>query len=136
MQNRLRCSFLYFPYRGRANQAKQLSPARFSLITAMSTLNIPIQVAVDERTGENGLYILTGSHQPALRSDVGQSLAGRVGGLTLLPLSLVELLAAGIRSERERRRVEGFMPRLFSERQSSVELYRNYAATYLEKDVS
>ena len=95
-----------------------------------------IQVAVDKRPGENGLYILTGSHQPALHAKVGQSLAGRVGGLTLLPLSLAELAAAGISSGREQRVFEGFMPRLFSERQSPFELYRNYAATYLEKDVS
>lgn len=94
-----------------------------------------IQVAVDERQGENGLYVLTGSHQPALHAGVGQSLAGRVGGLTLLPLSLAELAAAGVSSGREQRIVEGFMPRLFSEHQSPYELYRNYAATYLEKDV-
>ena len=60
-----------------------------------------IQVIVDERSGENGLYVLTGSHQPALRAGVGQSLAGRIGGLTLLPLSLAELAAAGISSGRE-----------------------------------
>lgn len=95
-----------------------------------------IQVAVDERSGENGIYVLTGSHQPSLRAKVGQSLAGRVGGVTLLPLSLSELSAAGIPSGREQRIVEGFMPRLFSERQAPFELYRNYAATYLEKDVS
>ena len=112
------------------------APLIIDEVQRMPSLLSRIQVAVDERTGENGLYVLTGSHQPALRSGVGQSLAGRVGGLTLLPLSLAELSAAGIRSERERRIVEGFMPRLFSERQSSFELYRNYAATYLEKDVS
>lgn len=95
-----------------------------------------IQIAVDERPGENGLYVLTGSHQPALREGVGQSLAGRVGGLTLLPLSLAELAAAGIGSERAGRVVEGFMPRLFSSRQKAAELYRNYAETYLERDVS
>ncbi len=95
-----------------------------------------IQVAVDECSGKNGLYVLTGSHQPALRARMGQSLAGRVGGVTLLPLSLAELSAAGIPSTREQRIVEGFMPRLFSERQTPFELYRNYAATYLEKDVS
>lgn len=95
-----------------------------------------IQVAVDERPGENGLYILTGSHQPALRAGVGQSLAGRVGGITLLPLSMAELAAVGIPSGRDSRIVEGFMPRLFSQRQSPAELYRNYAETYLEKDVS
>ena len=95
-----------------------------------------IQIAVDERPGERALYVLTGSHQPALRAGIGQSLAGRVGGLTLLPLSIHELAAAGIRSDRDTRIVEGFMPRLFSERQEPQELYRNYAETYLERDVS
>ena len=95
-----------------------------------------IQVAVDERPGEHGLYVLTGSHQPALHAGIGQSLAGRVGGLTLLPLSLHELEAAGIPSDRDARVVDGFMPRQFSERQQSQELYRNYAETYLERDVS
>ena len=95
-----------------------------------------IQVAVDARDGENGLYVLTGSHQPSLREGIVQSLAGRVGRLTLLPLSLSELAAAGIASDRAGRLVEGFMPRLFSSRQTPAELYRNYAETYLEKDVS
>ena len=112
------------------------APLIIDEVQRMPSLLSRIQVAVDEHPGENGQYILTGSHQPALQSSVGQSLAGRVGGLTLLPLSLAELAAAGIRSERESRIVEGFMPRLFSEHQSSFELYRNYAATYLEKDVS
>ena len=95
-----------------------------------------IQVSVDERPGETGLYVLTGSHQPALRAGLGQSLAGRVGIVTLLPLSIAELAAAGIASDRAGRVVEGFMPRIFSERQKPAELYRNYAATYLERDVS
>lgn len=112
------------------------APLIIDEIQRVPSLLSRIQVAVDERSGENGLYVITGSHQPALRAGVGQSLAGRVGGVTLLPLSIAELSAAGIPSPRERRIVEGFMPRLFSERQAPFELYRNYAATYLEKDVS
>lgn len=112
------------------------APLIIDEIQRVPSLLSRIQVAVDERSGENGLYVITGSHQPALRAGVGQSLAGRVGEVTLLPLSIAELSAAGIPSPRERRIVEGFMPRLFSERQAPFELYRNYAATYLEKDVS
>jgi predicted AAA+ superfamily ATPase len=44
-----------------------------------------IQADVDKRGG-NGLYILTGSHQPRLREGISQSLAGRTALLTLLPL--------------------------------------------------
>lgn len=95
-----------------------------------------IQTLVDARPGENGLYVLTGSHQPALRAGISQSLAGRVAGIVLLPLSLSELSAVGISSDRAARLVEGFMPRIFSEGQPPAELYRNYAETYLEKDVS
>ena len=95
-----------------------------------------IQIAVDERPDENGLYVLTGSHQPALRAGPGQSLAGRVGNIMLLPLSIAELAKAGIPSDRAARVVEGFMPRLFSGVQTPVELYRNYAETYMMRDVS
>ncbi len=49
-----------------------------------------IQVIVDERK-QNGLYILTGSHQLSLHAQITQSLAGRTALLNLLPLSLVEL---------------------------------------------
>jgi len=112
------------------------APLIIDEIQRVPSLISRIQVAVDERSGENALYVLTGSHQPSLRANVGQSLAGRVGGVTLLPLSLAELSAAGIPSGREQRIVEGFMPRLFSEQQEPFELYRNYAETYLEKDVS
>jgi len=51
-----------------------------------------IQTAVDEDKAY-GQYILTGSHQPTLGTGVSQSLAGRVGILQLLPLSISELTA-------------------------------------------
>ncbi|MDA8064171.1 MAG: AAA family ATPase [Thermaerobacter sp.] len=50
---------------------------------------------VVERMDKAGFFILTGSQQFRLLAGVSQSLAGRVGLLSLLPLSLRELQAAG-----------------------------------------
>ena len=52
-----------------------------------------IQVVSDER-GSAGQYILTGSQNFLLMKNIGQSLAGRVGVLKLLPLSYKELFSA------------------------------------------
>ncbi len=48
-----------------------------------------IQVVSDER-GDAGQYILTGSQNFLMMKSIGQSLAGRVGILKLLPLSFRE----------------------------------------------
>src|SRR5210317_2417319 len=45
-----------------------------------------IQGIVD-RVKKNGIFILTGSHQPELHQSVSQSLAGRTAVMTLLPFS-------------------------------------------------
>ena len=45
-----------------------------------------IQVECDKHD-KKGQYILTGSHQPALKVGISQSLAGRTAILQLLPLS-------------------------------------------------
>jgi len=52
-----------------------------------------IQVIVDEAQ-LNGQFVLTGSHQLALREAITQSLAGRTSILNLLPLSIAELKGA------------------------------------------
>ena len=54
-----------------------------------------IQVKIDELNRE-GLYILTGSHQPTLHEAIAQSLAGRTAMLSLLPFSIHELSKKGI----------------------------------------
>ena len=72
-----------------------------------------IQVTVDENPKKKGLYVLTGSHQPRLKEGLSQSLAGRVGILTLLPLSLRELADAGMDADRDDFLFKGFMPRIF-----------------------
>ena len=93
-----------------------------------------IQVAVDAH-GHNGQYLLTGSHQPRLRAEVAQSLAGRVGLLRLLPLSLLELSNAGIEMERDGYLFKGFMPRGYANDIDPSTLYSDYFSTYIERDV-
>lgn len=93
-----------------------------------------IQVLADA-TKKRGQYILTGSHQLALREAVSQSLAGRTALLELLPLSIEELSSAGIGLSRDEYIFQGFYPRIYAEQSDPQTLYRNYLRTYVERDV-
>ena len=92
-----------------------------------------IQVLVDEKKTK-GQYILTGSHQPGLRAEISQSLAGRTAILQLLPLSIAELTEAGIAMDRDDYIFKGFMPQIHNETIKPEMLYRNYFLTYVERD--
>ncbi len=93
-----------------------------------------IQLLADAQD-RNGIFILTGSHQPELHAGITQSLAGRTGILKLLPLSIAELSQAGIRLERDEYILNGFMPRLYDKKIPPDVLYGNYYSTYVERDV-
>jgi predicted AAA+ superfamily ATPase len=94
-----------------------------------------IQVEVDE-TGENGRFVLTGSHQLQLREAISQSLAGRTALLNLLPLSLDELAASGKRPDTYcDAAFTGFLPRVWEPSQRPGPAYENYYRTYVERDV-
>ena len=94
-----------------------------------------IQVMAD-RDRKAGQYVLTGSHQPKLKAEISQSLAGRTGILQLLPLSIAELAATGCSLERDVLLHRGFMPQLYAMPEADAELeYSNYFATYVERDV-
>lgn len=94
-----------------------------------------LQEIVDQR-GQNGQFVLTGSHQLQLREAITQSLAGRTGVLHLLPLSMAELDAADIRfSGPDDYIFQGFMPRVYDQRQRPHTAYANYYQTYVERDV-
>ena len=92
-----------------------------------------IQVECD-KSNKKGQYILTGSHQPALKAGISQSLAGRTAVLQLLPLSIEELSAAGITLDRDEYIFKGFMPQLYEENIDITRFYRNYYMTYVERD--
>jgi predicted AAA+ superfamily ATPase len=94
-----------------------------------------LQGVVDERR-RMGDFVLTGSQQFGLLSGIGQSLAGRVGLLHLMPFSLDELARAGKRPATLEQAlwVGGYPP--LHDRELDPELwFPNYVATYLERDV-
>lgn len=94
-----------------------------------------IQVMVDERK-QNGQFILTGSHQLALSQSISQSLSGRTALLQLLPFSIAELASANIEFESFEDYVfNGFLPRVYDQKQRPTQAYSNYFQTYVERDV-
>lgn len=94
-----------------------------------------LQGMVDQ-SGQQGQFVLTGSHQLELRAAITQSLAGRTGILHLLPLSIAELTVAGIRFEHFSDYIHhGFLPRVHDQQQRPYTAYANYYQTYVERDV-
>ena len=94
-----------------------------------------LQGLVDERR-RMGDFILTGSAQFDLIAGVGQSLAGRVGRVELLPFSGAELAgAARLPARLEEVLFLGGYPPLFDRELAPQDWFPNYVATYLERDV-
>lgn len=94
-----------------------------------------IQGIVDEKNSA-GQYVLTGSHQLELHAAITQSLAGRTGLLTLLPLSISELSAANIKHKNFAEYIyQGFLPRIYDKKQRPKTAYAAYYRTYVERDV-
>ena len=94
-----------------------------------------IQVQVDQEQ-RNGHFVLTGSHQLALREAITQSLAGRTSLLNLLPVSISELRDAGISYETPENYIyQGFLPRVYDQQQRPTQAYSNYYQTYVERDI-
>lgn len=110
------------------------APAVFDEVQYVPELLRYVQAAVDEARSP-AQYVLTGSHQPALRAAIGESLAGRTGLLELMPLTIRELAAVGVEKSRDEWIFEGFMPRLYDSALLPTELYRDYFRTYVERDV-
>lgn len=103
----------------------QRAPAIFSYL----------QTRVDEDR-RNGLFILTGSQQFGLLSNVTQTLAGRIAMLPLLPFSLGELQSV----EKAPRTPEallfqGLYPPIYDRGLDAGIWYGNYVGTYVERDV-
>jgi len=94
-----------------------------------------LQTRVD-MDGRMGLFVLTGSQQFGLRAGITQSLAGRVGLVTLLPFSFGELTDAAIAPGRmETALFAGSFPPLYDRALEPRDWYPRYIATYLERDL-
>lgn len=94
-----------------------------------------IQLEVDAKK-RPGYFILTGSQNFLMNEAITQSLAGRVGILTLLPLSLHELEANQIlENTAEEAIFSGGYPRIYAEQFHPQKLYPSYIQSYVERDV-
>lgn len=94
-----------------------------------------LQGVVDARR-RMGEFIVTGSQQFGLMSNIAQSLAGRAGLLQLLPFSLAELKAGRMLPPTlDAALLQGGYPPLYDRPVISGDWFPNYVSTYLERDV-
>ncbi len=94
-----------------------------------------LQGMVDSRR-RMGDFILTGSQQFGLLAGISQSLAGRVGLVQLLPLSVAELSNSGqLPVSLDELLWRGGYPALYDRQLGPEQWFPNYATTYLERDV-
>ncbi|PKO89776.1 MAG: AAA family ATPase [Betaproteobacteria bacterium HGW-Betaproteobacteria-12] len=94
-----------------------------------------LQGVVDERQ-VMGQFVLTGSAQFDLIAGMSQSLAGRVGRVELLPLSLAEMQGGNcLPPTLDRLLLNGGYPAIYQRDLAAGDWFPNYVATYLERDV-
>lgn len=91
-----------------------------------------LQQILDE-SKTNGLFIITGSNNFLLQESISQSLAGRVGYLNLLPLTINEIGNKELDSNILL--FKGGYPSLYNETIEPNKWYSNYIRTYIERDV-
>ncbi len=92
-----------------------------------------LQQILDD-SNEKGKFIITGSNNFLLQQNISQSLAGRIGYLTLLPFSTSEIqniLTTGIDDVL----FKGMYPPLYDTNFEIEKWYSNYIRTYVERDV-
>lgn len=91
------------------------------------------RVDKDKRMGE---FVLTGSQQFGLLSNISQTLAGRVGLVQLLPFSLQELQSSGAPpGSLDDLLWRGLYPPLHDRDLAPAQWFSNYVMSYVERDV-
>jgi len=95
-----------------------------------------LQTMVDE-SGQMGQFILSGSQNFHLLSNITQSLAGRVAIFKLLPFDLSELtLANMIEPDWKSQLIKGFYPAIYDRELNPSVYYSNYLQTYVNRDIA
>ncbi len=99
-----------------------------------------IKIHIDRHRAAKGLYVFTGSQQFNMIKNLGDSLAGRIGLLDLLPFSHAEKTAALQLKKPEdwfvHAALTGSYPELVADKSVDVRAwYNSYIQTYLERDV-
>jgi len=84
-----------------------------------------------------GRFILTGSHQFELMTQVSQSLAGRTAVLRLLPFTLAEVqrIKMDHAPDLAQTLLTGFYPRIHDKGLNPAQALADYFATYVERDL-
>ena len=89
-----------------------------------------------DNSNEKGLFILTGSNNFLLQENISQTLAGRIGYLTLLPFSISELEKnKTLLFSDNKWMLNGFYPPIYDQEIEPTDWYPNYIRTYIERDV-
>ncbi len=92
-----------------------------------------IKMAVDKDRSAKGKFVLTGSSQFALIKNASESLAGRIGLLSLLPFQFMEIS----KNIQEESIFRGGYPELVDRKYALFEAwFSSYLETYLNKDIS
>ncbi len=90
---------------------------------------------VVDASGKMGQFVLTGSQNLSLISNVTQSLAGRTALVELLPLSIAELRDAHLlHDDYAEHLLKGFYPALYARPVDPFEWLNAYLVTYAERD--
>lgn len=94
-----------------------------------------IQEIVDN-SSVKGLFIFSGSNNLLLNQSISQSLAGRIGYLTLLPFTLAELAKYDIETvSDDELMLKGFYPPIYDQQIDASDWCNNYIRTYIERDI-
>jgi predicted AAA+ superfamily ATPase len=99
-----------------------------------------LKANIDQRPGEHGLYAITGSEQFQSMRGARESLAGRIGLMTLYPLNVSELIGAGLIGQQRQDlltcMIRGGYPALWADPAANMlRWFSSYIDTYLERDV-
>jgi predicted AAA+ superfamily ATPase len=88
-----------------------------------------------DNSKETGLFILTGSNNFLLQQSIGQSLAGRIAMLHLMPFHYTEVRGQLSEIPTTDWIFKGFYPPIHDQPVEAAEWHRNYITTYIERDV-
>ncbi|MFT4202537.1 MAG: ATP-binding protein [Chitinophagaceae bacterium] len=89
-----------------------------------------------DKNNKRGQFILTGSNNFLLQEQVSQSLAGRAGYLSLLPLSYAELVDAKLNKTNVHQHIlTGGYPEIWAEGLKPDKWMNSYVQTYVQRDV-
>lgn len=89
-----------------------------------------------DNSSQKGLFVLTGSNNFLLQENITQTLAGRIGYLTLLPFSVSELIATNSNTYSDNEWMfKGFYPPIYDQKIEPTDWIPNYIKTYIERDV-